>query len=190
MPIKRKCLLLLCLLLFWGSGCSGSAQFSVSGDEATMTGYIDSNTPGEVESLLKSYPKLKKIIMDNVPGSLDDEANRKAARMIRKHGLHTHVPKEGFISAGGVDFFIAGVKRTVDVGGKLGVHAWSDASGKSARDYPIDSSAHDKYINYYKEMGLGLQAQLYYYFTIRAAPPERVYILDRKQLLKYTLITD
>ena len=63
--------------------------------------------------------------MQNVQGSVDDEANIAAARLVRERGLNTLIPGSGMIASGGTDFFLAGVKRTVQPGAKIGVHSWT-----------------------------------------------------------------
>ena len=46
--------------------------------------------------------------------------------MVRNRGIATHLPADGEIASGGVDFFLAGVKRTAEAGAKIGVHSWAD----------------------------------------------------------------
>ncbi len=67
-------------------------------------------------------------------------------------GINTHVLDNGEIVSGGVDLFLAGIKRSVGSNVKIGVHAWSDGT-KQATDYPRGSKEHQQYIKYYQDIG-------------------------------------
>lgn len=56
--------------------------------------------------------------MGTVDGSVDDESNLVAYKMVREAGLNTYLPSDGDIASGGVDFFIAGIERTVNSNNK------------------------------------------------------------------------
>lgn len=120
------------------------AKFQVQGDTAVMTGVITTRTVDDVKDLLRDNPGLKTIVMKDVPGSADDLANLEASRLIRKHGLDTHVPSDGMIASGGTDFFCAGVNRTIEEGAEVGVHSWAGDGVEDASILPIDHPEHQK----------------------------------------------
>ena len=60
----------------------------------------------------------------------------------------------GLIASGGVDFFLAEIKRTRDSNTQIGVHAWSAGNNVSATDFPVGHANHLPYINYYKSIGI------------------------------------
>ena len=72
-------------------GCSLTPilEFNVQGNTAIMTGDMTSNAPDKVEQLLTEYPNLEWIELLDCPGSMDDEAVYKAARMIRNAQINT-----------------------------------------------------------------------------------------------------
>ena len=113
---KTVAVLVTSLLLIVMSGCLidyEPATFEVQGEQAVMIGVIDGTTPDEVQDLIDAHPNVTTIVMQDVEGSADDEANLVAARLVHQHGFHTHVPADGLIASGGVDFFLAGTTRTV-----------------------------------------------------------------------------
>ena len=75
-----------------------------------------------------------------------------AARLVRSYGLNTVVLADSLIASGGVDFFLAGVERTIEPGAKLGVHTWG-GDGFSGAELPRDDPEHNCYLAYYSEMG-------------------------------------
>jgi len=174
----------LAFLLF--AACMHSATFSVSGDTAVMVGEIDRRTPSRVADLLAEHPDVATIEMRDVPGSRDDFKLVEAARLIRDAGLHTHVPSDGLIASGGVDFFIAGASRAADSGAKLGVHSWS-GSLVEGRDLPEDDPEHDLYLDFYDEMGIDAS---FYWFTLEAASASDIHWMTEDEIVAYGLVTD
>ncbi len=163
-------------------GCTpvnDSASFQVQGNTATMTGTIDCATPAVVRQLLAANPQLATIVLANVPGSADDDANLEAARLVRQAGINTHVPAGPGVASGGTDFFLAGVIRTMDAGAVIGVHSWQDenGSGKAQKDSNPNwatAPAHASFLQYYQEMGLA-DPPGFYCYTMDAAPPAGIH---------------
>jgi hypothetical protein len=151
-----------------------------------MNGVINGNTLAVMKKLLADYPKINKLVMQQVPGSMDDEINLQASRLIRQHNIATHIPAGGMVASGGTDMFLAGAVRTIEPGALLGVHAWA-AGDKEATDYPKDHQEHVKYLNYYKEMNI---PSAFYWFTIKAAPADGMYWMVTPDLVKYSVLTN
>lgn len=162
-----------------------AAQFTVKGEQAFMAGVIGASTPERVQKLVQEHPEVKTIVMTNVPGSDDDEANLQAARLLRQHGLYTHVPADGIIASGGVDFFLAGVKRRVDTGAQLGVHSWGAGPGEAvATELPKDDPQHQLYLSYYEEMAI---PSAFYWFTLEAAPAEDIHWMTGEEIERFQI---
>ena len=102
------------------------------------------------------------------------------------HGFNTHVPADGEIASGGVDFFLSGVERTVDTGALLGVHSWAAGDGTTGADVPRDDPQHQLYLDYYAEMGIPAE---FYWFTLEAAPAEDIHPMTEAEIEKYGLLT-
>lgn len=162
-----------------------SASFDISGDTALMRGTIDESTPFRVMELVYYHPEVTTIVMTDVPGSVDDDSSLRASRIVRSHGLNTHVPSDGEVASGGTDFFQAGVQRTCGKGALFGVHSWAEF-GAEGTDYPRDSEEHEMYLNYYDEMGI---PQSFYWYTLEAAPAGDIHYMTSDELVKFGMLT-
>lgn len=162
-----------------------SASFSVTGNTATMRGIINSSTPDAVRDLIADHPTVTKIVLTDVPGSADDDANLEAARLVRKARLATHANSDSVLASGGVDFFLAGATRTFDSGAKFGVHSWEGDEQEGAA-LPKDSPEHKMYLDYYSEMGVDLN---FYWFTLKAAPAAGIHWMTTSELVQYKFAT-
>jgi hypothetical protein len=162
--------------------------FTVQADRKTvyMNGEIDTRTLSDFKHMLEGHPDINLIKMFEVPGSNDDETNFKVGKLLRQNKINTHLVDKGMIASGGVDFFLAGVKRTHEENGAVGVHSWSDGDGKQATDFPDDSHEHRANIKYYEDLGYSAEwAKEFYFFTIKAAPADDIYWMTKKELDKY-----
>jgi len=159
--------------------------FEVVGEKAMMRGTIGVSTPFRVMELVFYHPEVKVIVMTDVPGSIDDDSSLRASRMVRAHGLNTHVPSDGEVASGGTDFFQAGVRRTCGNGAKFGVHSWAEFAAEGT-DYPRDSEVHEMYLEYCDEMGI---PQSFYWYTLEAAPAADIHWMTADELIQYNMLT-
>ena len=168
-----------------------AATFEIEGETAFMYGVIDHTTPAVVQTLVDGHPEVTRIVMVDVPGSDDDPANLKASRLVREHGLTTVVPSNGVIASGGVDFFTAGETRVVEPCGKLGVHSWDedgpDGSIIFGNEVPRDHEIHMMFLEFYREMEI---PEDFYWFTLEAAPPQRIHWMSDEEIVLYGLVTE
>jgi ATP-dependent protease ClpP protease subunit len=149
----------------------------ISPNRVELIGSIESETPDRFRALLRAYPAVKQIDMIECPGTGDDEANLILARMIRNAGLSTYVPNGGSVRSGGVELFLAGLKRKADPGAEFAVHSWRDEDGFEADDYASDDPAHQAYIAYYREMGMSdAKARAFYQMTNSAPHDDALYL--------------
>ncbi len=161
------------------------AAFDIDGDRAIMTGIIGPSTPYKVMELIFNHPEVKTIVMQEVPGSMDDDSCLRAARMVRSHGLNTHVPSDGSVESGGTDFFQSGVERTCEKGAKFGIHSWGDF-GSEGREFPKDSEVHEMYLEYCDDMGI---PRSFYWRTLDAAGFDDIHYMTDEELKKYKMLT-
>ena len=168
-----------------------AATFEVEGEAARMFGVIDHTTPSVVQALLDDHPEVTRIVMVDVPGSNDDPPNLEASRIVRKHGLTTVVPTNGVIASGGVDFFTAGKQRVVEPCGKLGVHSWDEDGPDGGiilgNEVRRDHEIHAMFLDFYREMGI---PEEFYWFTLEAAPPQRMHWMSDEEIVLYGLVTE
>lgn len=165
--------------------------FKVLDDTAIeMNGDITSKTLKNFNRLIEQYPDIKIINMNQVPGSTDDETNLKVAQRVYDLGIATHIMDGGEIASGGVDFFLAGVKRTKGNDTSIGVHSW-EGDGKTAMDFPKGHEYHLPYINYYTSVGFTQQgAEDFYYFTINAAPASGIHWMTDEEIVRYGILKE
>lgn len=164
------------------------SAFTIEGTTAHMSGVISNDTIRQVKKLISDYPAVTLIKMVSVDGSIDDEANLVASRLVREAGLNIHVAKDGHIASGGTDFFCAGVQRTAEEGAQIGVHSWAGDGVNNAALLPKDDPEHQKYIDYYKEMAMP-DPEGFYFFTINAAEADGMHYMSRDELVQYGLIS-
>ena len=168
-----------------------NAQFGpftiLSAAEAHLNGATDEATPDQFRQMIKAYPGIKRISMIDCPGTENDDANLEVARMIRKAGISTHVPANGSVRSGGVELFLAGLKRTYEKGAQFGVHSWIDEDGMQARDVPANDPINAAYISYYQEVGLTPQtARAFYAFTNQTAF-DSIHYMSEQELARFQI---
>lgn len=177
---------------FFLFGCSpllldyDPAEFKLSGQTVVMNGVIDGGTEEKLRALLDENPQVTTIVMENVDGSVDDEANLDLARYVREKSLNTHVSDNGLIASGGTDLFLSGVKRTIGLNAKIGVHSWADGSGVEGIDLPKSDLEHRKYLDYYQAMDIPVA---FYWFTLEAASSDDMHWMSTEEQKLYKLTT-
>jgi hypothetical protein len=149
---------------------------------AELNGETDAHSPAQFAQLLATYPLLQRINMIECAGTVDDEANLKVARMIRRAGLSTHVPANGSVRSGGVELFMAGVRRTHEKGAEFGVHSWEDEDGHQARDVPADDPVNAAYVRYYQDVGLPAETARAFYAFTNATPFDQLHVMSESEL--------
>ncbi len=158
-----------------------------SKDTIYMKGVIYSGTHDDINQVFNQYPDITTLVMEDVPGSIDDVVNLKASMEIRKQGINTYVPKDGVIASGGTDMFLAGVERKVHPTAKLGVHSWGTGDDEAkATDLPTDHPEHQKYLEYYRKMEI---PEDFYWYTLEAAPAEDIHWMTPQEIIKYKVET-
>jgi len=186
----------ICLLAPVLSGCTQIAvatlnqvqttEFRVEGTRLYMQGEINSKTLRQFEEVYAAHPQITTLVELEVPGSLDDDTMIALAYRVRELGLNTHLTANSQIYSGGVDLFLAGVRRSMEPGAKIGVHSWSDGR-REAKDYPKTAPEHEQNRRYVERM-LGDDA--FYWFTIYAAPADGIHLMSEAEIQKYGLVTD
>lgn len=165
--------------------------FKVIDDKTVeMNGDIKRSTLRNFNRLLDAYPNIKMIHMNQVPGSRDDDTNLQVAKKVHDLGISTHLVDDGEIASGGVDFFLAGVKRTQGENTNIGVHSW-EGDGQTATDFPKGHEYHLQYIDYYISVGFSQQeAEDFYYFTINSAAASDIHWMTEEEITKYKILKE
>lgn len=156
-------------------------------DTIEMIGTVDSDSPAQFAALLARHPGVKRLVMVECPGSVDEDANHALARSVRRAGLETIVPRGGSVRSGAVDLFLAGVRRSADAGSEFGVHSWRDEDGMEAADFPADAPVHAQYLAYYREMGLSDDDARRFYALTNSVPFDDVRMLSAADMARLGL---
>ncbi len=131
----------------------------------------------------KEHPNIKNLVLENIPGSVNDEWNVKSCSLIHHNGMNTELLPHSIIASGGVDLFISGNKRTIAKGAKIGVHSWSDGK-KEGKDYPRDSDQHDVFIEMFDLIEMDTS---FYWYTLIAAPANDIHWMSDEEIERYKL---
>lgn len=164
----------------------GELSTEVAGDVAYLSGVLDSDLVERLSDLIKENPNVTDLVLVDIHGSFDQQATMEGARLIRRLGLNTQIAPTGFVLSGGVDLFLGGVERRIGAGAGVGVHAWSDGTKIQAANLDPMDPVHATYVNFYLEMGV---PERFYWFSLEAAPEDRVYFLSPEEVYDYQLVT-
>lgn len=149
---------------------------------AALVGITDEATPAQFAAMLRDYPAIATLEMIDCPGTLDDRANLKLGRMIREHGIATHVPGDGSVRSGAVELFIAGARRTIDDGARFAVHAWLDDAGYQPGQYAAGAPENRKYLTYYRDMGMTADDAAAFYAMTNSVPNQDARWLSAQEM--------
>jgi hypothetical protein len=166
----------------------GDTRLEIKGTEVYLNGTLGTKGYAQFKDLIKNHPEVTTIVLQNVPGSINDAVNMHTGRIIREAGLNTKVLTNSNISSGGVDLFCAGKERIVTKGARLGIHSWG-GDGISADDIAKDHPAHQYQLEYFT-MCLGKEKGPAFYFrTLTAAPAGEMHWMSDKEIKEWKLAT-
>ncbi|MDO6745419.1 hypothetical protein Q4553_12625 [Tenacibaculum soleae] len=153
-----------------------------------MNGEISSTTLNDFNTLSAQFPNINQINIVKCDGSDDDEICLELALKVHQKRINIHLMDNGEISSGGVDFFLAGIRRTRGHNTLIGVHSWGGDDVK-ATDFPKGHEEHLFYINYYISIGFTkVKAKEFYYFTVNSAPHYSMHDMTEEEIKKYGLL--
>lgn len=169
-------------------GGAGDSKIDIQNNEAILNGTLGTVTYIQIKNLIKDHPNIKTLVLDQVPGSINDAINMHTGRLVREHGFTTKVLATSDIASGGVDLFCAGVKRIVHQGAKIGIHSWG-AMSFTATDLPQDHPGHKAQIDYFT-MCLGKKkGKAFYFRTLEAAPFDDIHYMSDSAIQTWTVST-
>lgn len=167
---------------------SGTTRLTLEKNRAILTGVLGARSYVQIKELIQSHPEITTLVLQDVPGSMNDPVNMHTGRLIRKAGYKIVVPSNSEVASGGVDIFCSGKERVAEPGSKLGVHSWWD-NGMSADDLSKDDPAHDAQIHYFTEM-LGEKGKAFYFYTLRVAHSDSIHWMTRDEIKQWGLVTE
>nr|WP_216600232.1 alpha/beta hydrolase [Ruegeria sp. HKCCD7559] len=160
-------------------------SFVAQGDQIIASGTIDETTLSAFEEVTAQNPEARTLVLQYIEGSVDDDANVIFAREVHRAGFDTVVPSNGLVASGGTDLFLAGNRRVLQPGACVGVHSWA-GSGLVATDLPEDDPEHDRYLDYFKDIGVDEE---FYWYTLFAAPADSIHWMTAAEANRFDLTT-
>ncbi|MBY6065809.1 alpha/beta hydrolase [Leisingera aquaemixtae] len=172
----------------WGCGIAENlvqtTRLELQGRDVLVNGTLNARSLAQFSAFMSRHPEAERLVLLDMPGSVDDETNLRLGHLVRDLGLDTHVTATSEIYSGAVDIFLAGRERTMEDGAILGVHAW--AGDKPAGAYPPSHPEHAPYVAYTTRM---LGSDDFYWFTIQAAPASDIHEMTEAEVNRYGLLT-
>lgn len=155
---------------------------------AALVAETDSASPADFQAMLRAFPGLNVLEMEDCPGTVDDTANLRLGRMIRAHGIATHVPDHGSVRSGAVELFLAGASRSAAPDAEFAVHSWLDEDGHQPGDFAASDPVNRSYVAYYREMGLAPDKAAQFYALTNSVPNDRVLVLHPVDVARYAAL--
>jgi len=152
---------------------------------AALVGATDAASPQAFAAMIASFPGLEVIEFVDAPGTTHDLANLRLGRAIRAAGLATHVPAGGSARSGAVELFLAGTRRTADLGALFAVHSWRDQRGREPADFAPDAPENRLYLDYYAEMGMDEDQARAFYAMTNSVPHEGARWLEGAEMARW-----
>ncbi|MCY4441313.1 MAG: alpha/beta hydrolase [Deltaproteobacteria bacterium] len=160
-------------------------RLSVRADLLFVKGVVNRRSARRVHKALLSAPDVGAVVLTLVPGSAHDPTNLQLGLMLRQANYTTYLPSGGLVASGGTDLLLAGVLRIVERGARIGVHSWSDGSA-TGDTIAREAEAHRIYLDYYRALAID---QEFYWFTLQAAPADRVHWMNDSEMTMYSVYT-
>jgi hypothetical protein len=158
-------------------------NIELKNDKAYVNGILGKTFYKILVKFTDENPKVKDFVLENVPGSANDEWNVKSCLLIHKNGINTELLSTSEIASGGVDLFISGNSRVIADGAKIGVHSWREGK-KEGIDFPRDSEKHDLFIDFFSTIEMDTA---FYWYTLVAAPANDIHWMSASEIEKYQL---
>lgn len=166
----------------------GTSTLVVSGTDALLNGDMGTATYTQIREMIAANPNVTRLVIQESSGSVNNDINVHTGRLIRAANLATYVRADGDINSGAVDLFTAGVTRTVEPGGVLGVHSWCCKDCVTGDNLPRNDTGHGTQLTYFREM-LPVTGVDFYFYTLQAAQFDRMHRMTREEMTRYNVIT-
>lgn len=163
-----------------------AAEFRVEGQQAYVNGILGKTAHMRFKLFIEENPDVKTLILEHVPGSINDEYNVQTCELLHNEGINTKAMSYSEIASGGVDLLISGNERVIESGAKIGVHSWASGD-KEGIDYPSDSPEHQLFYDLFERIGMDTS---FYWFTLRAAPADSMHWMTEEEIDFYQLRTE
>ncbi len=189
--MKKYILFLAIVCLVFLNSCE-KAFIILSGDKpsielkngkAYINGILGKTFYKKFEKFLDENPEVTTCVLENVPGSANDEWNVKSCMLIHDRGINTELRSYSEIASGGVDLFISGHLRLIEDGARIGVHSWRDGK-KEGIEYPRDDEEHQIFLEFFEQIEMDTA---FYWYTLKAATADDIHWMTDEEIDFYQL---
>lgn len=160
----------------------------VTASRLELTGLTDSHSPAALLEVLRDFPGIRVLELRDCPGTVDDVANLRLGRLIRRIGIRTEVPANGSVRSGAIELFLAGKERSAAKSARFVIHAWQADPGPGDRNQGLSSVMFETYTRYYQDMGMSMQDARSFYRQTMAVPSSSGITLQPGELGRYVPI--
>ena len=129
-------------------------------------------------------PQIRILELRDCRGTVDDSANLRLGRIIRRNDIPTTVPAHGSVRSGALELFLAGAERSADDSARFVIHAWQTEGTKDRDSRAFSSSMSDAHTRYYRDMGMIEQDAQSFYRLTTAVPSGRGFRLKASELAR------
>ncbi len=158
-------------------------SIEVDGNTAKINGVLGKQFHKMFVKFIEENPEIKDLVLEKIPGSMNDEWNVKTCRLIHQNCMNTILKEDSEIASGGVDLFVSGNNRTIEEGAMIGVHSWRDAK-KDGGEYPKDSEEHVLFLDFFEEIEIDTA---FYWYTLRAAEAKSIHWMSNEEMELYKM---
>ncbi|AZQ62948.1 hypothetical protein EI427_12070 [Flammeovirga pectinis] len=158
-----------------------TASIEIKGEKAYVNGILGKTFYKRLQKALKENPQINTLILQQIPGSINDDWNVKSCLLIYKQGINTELLENSVVESGGADLFVSGKRLIIVEGAKIGVHSWA-GSEKAAIEYPKDHDEHKIFLDLYTTVKIDTS---FYWYTLKAAPAEDIHYMTSGEISKY-----
>ncbi|SIN64986.1 hypothetical protein SAMN02745824_1460 [Parasphingorhabdus marina DSM 22363] len=163
-----------------------SFKMAVADGYFVASGTLVPNSKEHIKAARRNDQNIKILVMQNVPGSDDDNDYLDAAWGLHQDGFTTIVPSDGLVASGGTDFFLAGTFRIIQPGACIGVHSWEDDGPPpyAANQLSRDHAEHGDFLEFFTAIGIATE---FYWFTINAAPASGMHWMSPAEINRFKM---
>lgn len=160
----------------------------VTANRLELTGLTDTHSPAALLEVMRDFPSIRVLELRDCPGTVDDVANLRLGRLIRRMGIRTEVPANGSVRSGAIELFLAGKERGAATSARFVIHAWQADPGLRGQTQGLTSVMFETYTRYYKDMGMSTEDAQAFYRQTMAVPSSSGISLQPRELGRYVPI--
>jgi hypothetical protein len=155
----------------------------MEGNKIYLKGILGKTAYRRMKRTLIRNPDIDTLVFIQSDGSENDDYNVLTGKLIYENEIVTKLLPNSEIASGAVDLFLAGKKRVVPKGAKIGIHSWKDQY-MEGRNYPKEHEVHEVFWQYYEQIGIDT---IFYWFTLYTADYDAIHWLSEEEISRFNI---